>query len=52
MYTNPFDATGSLPIRSRQISTFETSTLSSAQPVTAISPAMPVVLSTGVSKLP
>ena len=37
---------------SRQISTLATPTLSRAQPVTAISPAMPVVLLIGVSKLP
>src|SRR6267142_3351344 len=44
--------TGSLPAGSRQMSTFVTSTLSSAQPVTGIAPATPVMLSTGVSKLP
>src|SRR5437867_3464684 len=52
MYTNPFEATGSLTTGSRQISTLATPTLSRAQPVTAISPAMPVVLLIGVSKLP
>src|SRR5258708_18193947 len=34
------------------MSTFVTSTLSSAQPVTGIAPATPVALSVGVSKLP
>src|SRR5258706_8289329 len=43
---------GSLPAGSGQMSTFVTSTLSSAQPVTGIAPATPVVLSVGVSKLP
>src|SRR5712671_5054116 len=43
---------GSVPTGSRQISTFVTSTLSSAQPVTGIAPATPAVLSAGVSKLP
>lgn len=37
---------------SRQISTFSISTLSRAHPVTAMLPARPVVLVSGVSKLP
>jgi len=43
---------GSPPTGSRQMSTFATSIASSAQPVTGIAPATPVVLLTGVSKLP
>src|SRR5258708_15490081 len=43
---------GSPVIGSRQISTPVTSKLSSAQPVTGIAPTTPVVLFTGVSKLP
>jgi len=43
---------GSAPTGSRQISTFTTSTASSAHPVTGIAPATPLVLFAGVSKLP
>jgi hypothetical protein len=46
------EATGSLLIGSRQTWTFAIPTLSSAQPVTGMAPATPVVLSRGVSKLP
>src|SRR5260221_13513561 len=43
---------GSPTIGSREISTRVTLMLSSAQPVTAIAPTTPVVLVSGVSKLP
>src|SRR5216684_2928384 len=52
MYTNPFELAVSPVTGSRQISTFATSTPSSAQPLSGIAPETLAVPSTGVSNAP